>query len=142
MGARQLKFGLRVDDIERSAALYLRLGFSEIPNDDRPGLRYLTFGHTWLMLSSRFDHGYHNPDREQLTRQGPLGAGFVLVVPTTDLDGAHDLWLSEGLTVTLEPEDVGWARVFYGLDPDGYEVMFEEFRGATRALRRAERASF
>ena len=77
MGARQLKFGLRVDDIERSAALYLRLGFSEIPNDDRPGLRYLTFGHTWLMLSSRFDHGYHNPDREQLTRQGPLGAGFV-----------------------------------------------------------------
>ena len=45
MGARQLKFGLRVDDIERSAALYLRLGFNEIPNDDQPGLRYLAFGH-------------------------------------------------------------------------------------------------
>jgi lactoylglutathione lyase len=29
--------------------------------------------------------------------------------------------------VTLEPEDVGFARVFYGLDPDGYEIVFEEF---------------
>lgn len=128
MGARQLKIGLRVDDLDRSAELYLRLGFNEIPNDEQPGLRYLTFGHTWLMLSSRSNHGYHNAEREQLTRQGPLGAGFVLVVPTRDLDGARELWRREGLPVTLEPEDVGWARVFYGLDPDGYEVMFEEFR--------------
>lgn len=128
MGAKQLKVGLRVEDLDRSAELYLRLGFHEIPNNEQPGLRYLTFGHTWLMLSSRSEHGYHNAERERLTLQGPLGAGFVLVVPTTDLDGARDLWRSEGLPVTLEPEDVGWARVFYGLDPDGYEVMFEEFR--------------
>lgn len=35
----------------------------------------------------------------------------------------------EGLTVTLDPEDVGWARISYGLDPDGYEIMFEQFLG-------------
>jgi hypothetical protein len=31
-----------------------------------------------------------------------------------------------GLPVTLEPEDAYWARIFYGLDPDGYELMFEQ----------------
>jgi lactoylglutathione lyase len=28
--------------------------------------------------------------------------------------------------VTLEPEDAYWARIFYGLAPDGYELMFEQ----------------
>jgi lactoylglutathione lyase len=45
------------------------------------------------------------------------------------LDEMYALWRSEGLRITLEPEDVGWARIFYGMDPDGYEVMFEQFRG-------------
>jgi lactoylglutathione lyase len=46
MGARQLKIGLRVRDLRRSAGLYLRVGFREIPNSEQPNLRYLTFGHT------------------------------------------------------------------------------------------------
>ncbi|WP_309225197.1 VOC family protein [Salinispora sp. H7-4] len=71
----------------------------------------------------------HHAERGQQTRQGPAGLGFVLVVPTTDLDATWRLWREEGLTVTLDPEDVGWARIFYGLDPDGYEVMFEQFPG-------------
>jgi lactoylglutathione lyase len=49
------------------------------------------------------------------------------VVPTSDLDAVRELWRREGLPVTLEPEDVGFARVFYGLDPDGYEIVFEQF---------------
>jgi lactoylglutathione lyase len=38
-------------------------------------------------------------------------------------------WRDDGLPITLEPEDVGWARISYGHDPDGYEVMFEQFLG-------------
>jgi len=38
----------------------------------------------------------------------------------------HELWRSEGLPVTLEPQNAYWARIFYGLDPDGYELMFEQ----------------
>lgn len=127
-GAKQLKVGLRVRDLERSCALYLRLGFRQIPMPGQPNLRYLTFGHTWLILSAMHAHGYHNAERGQAAKAGPLGSGFVLTVPTQDLDGAYDLWQREGLSVTLEPQDVPWARIFYGLDPDGYELMFEQFR--------------
>ncbi len=108
--------------------LYQRVGFRQIPADEQPMLRYLSFGHTWLILSSLESHGYHNPERERAAKSGSLGSGFVLVVPTTNIAAAHNVWTSEGLTVTLEPEDVGFAEVFYGLDPDGYEVMFEQFR--------------
>src|SRR3712207_3533899 len=127
MGARQLQVGLRVDDLDRSVALYREIGFKEIPNDEQPELRYLTFGHTWLILSSRSSHGYHNADREQAAKQGPLGSGVVLAVPTNDIAGVRELWLREALQVTLEPEDAGFAVIFYGLDPDGYELMFEQF---------------
>ncbi len=27
---------------------------------------------------------------------------------------------------------MGWARIFYGLEPDGYEVMFEQFHPPAR----------
>ena len=126
-GAKQLKVGLRVRDLDRSCALYLKLGFKQIPHEDQPDLRYLTFGHTWLILSDRFEHGYHNEDRAGAAKNGPLGSGFVLAVPTHDLDATYELWRRERLPVTLEPEDAFWARIFYGLDPDGYEVMFEQF---------------
>ena len=127
-GAQQLKVGLRVRDLDRSARLYQRVGFRQIPADEQPMLRYLTFGHTWLILSSLESHGYHNHERERAAKSGPLGSGFVLVVPTTNIADAHHVWMSEGLPVTLEPEHVGFAEIFYGLDPDGYEVMFEQFR--------------
>jgi lactoylglutathione lyase len=128
-GSRQLKVGLRVRDLERSCALYLRLGFRQIPQPDQPdqpNLRYLTFGHTWLILSDMHAHGYHNAQREQAATAGPIGGGFVLAVPTQNLDDTYDLWRREQLPVTLEPQDVFWARIFYGLDPDGYELMFEQ----------------
>ncbi len=128
MGSRQLKIGLRVSDLRKSADLYLSLGFREIPNDEQPNLRYLTFGHTWLILSDLNAHGYHNEERGRAVRTGPLGNGFVLSIPTTDLDATYEIWKSHGLAVTLEPEDVGFARIFYGLDPDGYDVTFEQFR--------------
>ena len=127
MGARQLKVGLRVDDLDRSVELYRQIGFKEIPNDEQPELRYLTFGHTWLILSGRSSHGYHNAVREQAARQGPLGSGVVLAVPTSDITEVRELWRREALQVTLEPEDAGFAVIFYGLDPDGYELMFEQF---------------
>lgn len=104
------------------------LGFREIPNDEQPNLRYLTFGHTWLILSDLHAHGYHNEERGRAVRTGPLGNGFVLSIPTTDLDATYEIWKSHGLPVTLEPEDAGFARIFYGLDPDGYDVTFEQFR--------------
>lgn len=125
-GARQLKVGMRVRDLETSCALYLKLGFKQIPRPDEPHLRYLTFGHTWLILSDRYRHGYHNAEREQAAVSEPLGSGFVLTIPTSNLDAAYGMWRSEGLPVTLEPQDVYFARIFYGLDPDGYELMFEE----------------
>lgn len=125
-GAKQLKVGLRVGDLDASCALYLKLGFKQIPHPDQPKLRYLTFGHTWLILSDRFAHGYHNADRGEAATSGPLGSGFVLAVPTTDLDTTYALWQREGMRVTLEPEDVFYARIFYGLDLDGYELMFEQ----------------
>ena len=127
-GGRQLKIGLRVADLERSTALYRSLGFREIPDRGQQWLRYLTFGHTWLVLSHRTEHGYHHEERGRAVLDGPPGLGFVLVVPTGDLDASYRLWQQHGLPVTLEPEDVGWARIFYAIDPDGYEVMFEEFR--------------
>ncbi len=127
-GTKQLKVGLRVADLERSAALYGRVGFRQIPDQGQPMLRYLTFGHTWLILSSRHSHGYHNAERERASRSGPLGSGFVLVIPTADIAAARAIWRHEGLPVTLELEDVGFAEIFYGLDPDGYEVMFEQFK--------------
>lgn len=125
-GTTQLKVGLRVRDLEASCALYLKLGFRQIPRPDERWLRYLTFGHTWLILSDRYNHGYHNAQRRDAAIGGPLGAGFVLAIPTPDLDAIYDLWRSEGLPVTLAPEDAYWARIFYGLDPDGYELMFEQ----------------
>jgi lactoylglutathione lyase len=129
MGERQLKVGLRVRDLSRSGDLYLRVGFREIPNAEQANLRYLTFGHTWLILADLDAHGYHAGASERAVRTGPLGSGFVLSIPTGDLAVTYALWRDEGLPITLEPEDVGWARVFYGLDPDGYEVMFEQFLG-------------
>lgn len=125
-GLKQLKVGLRVRDLQASCDLYLRLGFKQIPHQDQPNLRYLTFGHTWLILSDRVAHGYHNVERGDAAKSGPLGSGFVLAVPTPDLDSTYALWREEGLRVTLEPEDVFYARIFYGLDPDGYELMFEQ----------------
>jgi lactoylglutathione lyase len=165
-GTKQLKVGFRVSDLEASCALYLRLGFRQIPHPDQPNLRYLTFGHTWSILSDRYAHGYHNSEREDAAKSGALGNGVVLAVPTHDLDGIDNLWRREGLRVTLEPEDaaksgalgsgvvlavpthdldgidnlwrregprvtlepedVFYARIFYGLDPDGYELMFEQ----------------
>jgi lactoylglutathione lyase len=95
----QLKVGLRVSDLEASSPLHLKLGFRQIPRPDEPRLRYLTFGRTWLILSDRYSHGYHNAGRGDAAMAGPLGAGFVLAIPTADLDG---------------------------LDPDGYELMFEQ----------------
>jgi lactoylglutathione lyase len=78
-------------------------------------------------MSDMRAYGYHNAERGQAVKAGPLGSGFVLTVPTQDLDGVYALWHREGLPVTLEPADVAWARIFYGLDPDGYELMFEQF---------------
>ncbi|WP_067647397.1 VOC family protein [Nocardia harenae] len=127
MGAKQLKIGLRVRDLHRSAALYLRLGFREIPNDDQPELRYLTFRNTWLILSALESHGYNNTEREQLIRTAPRGLGVVLAIPVPDLDAAYELWQAEGLPITSDRESVVWARIFSGLDPDGYEVTFEQF---------------
>jgi lactoylglutathione lyase len=122
----QLKVGLRVSDLDASCALYLKLGFRQIPRPDEPRLRYLTFGHTWLILSDRHNHGYHNAQRGEAAINGPVGAGVVLAIPVPDLNAVRELWRSHGLAVTLEPEDAYWARIFYGLDPDGYELMFEQ----------------
>jgi lactoylglutathione lyase len=99
--SRQLKVGLRVRDLEKSCALYLRLGFRQIPHTDQPSLRYLTFGHTWLILSDMHAHGYHNAQREQAATSGPIGGGFVLAIPTQNLDDTYDLWRREELPVTL-----------------------------------------
>ncbi|WBC16185.1 VOC family protein [Micromonospora sp. WMMA1998] len=132
MAARQLKLGLRVRDLDRSHRFYLRLGFRQIPQQDQPHLRYLTFGHTWLILSDLHRHGHHNDDRERAVKAGPPGLGVVLTVPTADLDATYAFWRDEGLPVTLESEDVGWARIFYGLDPDGCEVMVEQFHQVGR----------
>jgi lactoylglutathione lyase len=117
MGERQLKVGLRVRDLSRSADLYLRVGFREIPNSEQPNLRYLTFGHTWLILADLDLHGYHAEARERAARTGPLGSGFVMSIPTTDLDTRYALWRDEGLPITLEPEDAGWARIFLRTRP-------------------------
>ncbi|WP_336049104.1 VOC family protein [Streptomyces sp. CA2R101] len=114
-------------DLDTSCALYLRLGFKQIPNTTYPGIRYLTFGHTWLILSDLLNHGYHNAGRERAATTGPLGSGFVLTIPTKDLQAVHSLWQNEGLPVTLEPENAPWGRIFMGLDLDGYEVLFEQF---------------
>ena len=73
MGAKQVKTGLRVDDLDRSVA---------------------------------------------------LGSGVVPTVPTTDISAVREPWRREALQVTLGPEDVGFAVVFYGLEPDGYELVF------------------
>lgn len=127
MGSKQVKIALRVRDLDRSAALYLRVGFREIPNDEQPNLRYLTHGHTWLILLDLERHGYHTAEEERGVKAGPLGRGFVMAVPVPDLDEVHRLWRAEGLPVIAEPEDAGWARTFSGLDPDGYEVTFEQF---------------
>jgi lactoylglutathione lyase len=69
-GAKQLKVGLRVGDLEKSCDLYLRLGFRQIPHPDQPNLRYLTFGRTWLILSDMHAHGYHSAQREQAAPPG------------------------------------------------------------------------
>lgn len=89
MGERQLKVGLRVRELRRSTDLYLRLGFREIPNLEQPNLRYLTFGHTWLILSDLTAHGYHTQEAEQAASSQPLGIGFVLAIPTPDLDRSY-----------------------------------------------------
>jgi lactoylglutathione lyase len=127
MGARQIKVGLRVRTLQASADLYIRLGFREIPNDAQPGLRYLTFGHTWLILSDMFAHGYHRPEDERAVQAGPLGLGFALAIPTRDLEAVYELWQRERLPILSEPEDTAWARIFVGHDLDGYELVFEQF---------------
>jgi predicted lactoylglutathione lyase len=43
-GARQLKVGMRVSDLEMSCALYLKLGFKQISRSDEPYLRPVTPG--------------------------------------------------------------------------------------------------
>lgn len=129
MGAKHLKVGLRVRDLAASAALYLRLGFKEIPNSEQPDIRYFTYGHTWLILSDKAAHPYQYTDESQVeaVRTGPPGLGFVLAIPVPDLDAVYQLWRSEGLQMVAEPQATGWARVFFGRDLDGYELMFEQY---------------
>ncbi|GAA2667056.1 lactoylglutathione lyase [Actinosynnema pretiosum] len=129
MGSRQVKVGLRVADLDRSRDLYLAVGFKEIPNDEQPTLRYLTHGRTWLILSDRQAHPYISERDRVSAQEGPVGAGFVLAVPVSDVEALHRWWAAQdGLEVVLPPEDAGWAVVFQGADYDGYQVMFEQFR--------------
>ncbi|RJQ72837.1 VOC family protein [Pseudonocardiaceae bacterium YIM PH 21723] len=127
MGAKQVKIGLRVKDLRRSGELYLRLGFREIPNDEVPTLRYLTYGNTWLILIDQQEHDYYRPEERVAVTAGPPGVGFTMALPVPDLDAAHRLWRDAGLPIVMEPKDAGFARVFSGLDPDGYQVTFEQF---------------
>lgn len=63
MPTKQLKVGLRVRDLDRSFDLYRRLGFRHLPQPEQTHLRYLTYGHTWLILSDLHQHGYHHVER-------------------------------------------------------------------------------
>lgn len=94
---KQLKVGLRIRDLDRSFDLRRRLGFRHLPVPAQAQLRYLTYGRTWLILLDLTKHGYHHAEHEHQTKQGPVGLGFVIVVPTADLDATWTLWRDEGL---------------------------------------------
>lgn len=123
MGAGQPEVRLAVRDLERSAALYRRLGFEDVAGDD-PALRRLTLPGLGLVLAE----GAHNQVRTASDRQGQPELGVVLAIPTPDLDGVHRYWEEEGMLVVSAPHRDGARRVFHGLDPDGYQLRFEESR--------------
>ena len=51
----------------------------------------------------------------------------MLAIPVPDLDATYEPWRPEGPPVTLKPEGAYWSRIFYDLDPDRYELMFEQY---------------
>lgn len=56
----------------------------------------------------------------------------VVTALRAPLNHAYGVWRPHRLPITLEPEDVFWARIFYGLVHDGYEVMFEQVHDRVR----------
>jgi lactoylglutathione lyase len=124
-GVGQLKIGLRVRNLDRSVALYRRLGFKEVPNNEK-SQRLLAFGDAWLVLSERSAKGDHPDERGERLKNSTPGSGVVLTIPTHDLNALLGYWTEEGMLVisALVPGEPD--RAFHGLDPDGYELRFEE----------------
>jgi uncharacterized glyoxalase superfamily protein PhnB len=122
---------LLVADIARASRFYEKLGFTQqaaYPRaDGELTVALLSHGGSTLILGRRDELHYENPARARLIRKGPIGLGTVLTCAVPDLDAVYRAVKRAKVQILLEPtEEFYGDRVFFFLDPDGYEWKISE----------------
>ena len=117
---------LAVADIARASRFYQTLGFVEqaaYPRaDGELTVAFLRHGSSLLILGRKDELHYSNAARAKLIRKGPYGLGITLILAVVDLDAVYEVVKRAKLEILLEPVDEFYGeRVFFFLDPDGYE---------------------
>jgi len=113
---------IRVRDLERSRAVYRRLGLVELATG-RANVGRFRCGDVVLMLTDRGSGGAE-AHRGAPAGRG-LGGGPLLTVVVRDIDEVLAYWLEEGMLVVSGPHGAAAGRVFHGLDHDGHEIRIE-----------------
>jgi catechol 2,3-dioxygenase-like lactoylglutathione lyase family enzyme len=123
------RFGaiLAVEDVERSAAFYERLGFaSEATYDDPP---YATLSLAGARLSLA-EQGHAAEDRPGVALEAPPDRSrmnVVLVLEVVDCMSAYRELRAEGVEFLAEPYSPPWGgHRCFAVDPDGYLVELEQ----------------
>jgi lactoylglutathione lyase len=109
-----------VEDAERSAAFYERLGFArhfQLPPEGEPGYVGLRRGEAELSVV------LHSWPRDMLGVELGTAPRFELFAYVEDADATIAELRGAGVAVLREPEDMPWGeRVGYVADPDGNPV--------------------
>jgi lactoylglutathione lyase len=109
-----------VEDAERSAAFYERLGFArhfQLPPEGEPGYIGLRRGEADLAVV------LHSWPRDMLGVEPGTAPRFELFAYVEDVDATVAELRGVGVAVLREPEDMPWGeRVGYVADPDGNPV--------------------
>jgi len=114
---------IRVRDLDRSRAVYRRLGLVELAAGRADVCRFRC-GDVVLVLTHRGSRGA-DADRGGPAGTGLRGGGPLLTVVVRDLDEILAYWLEEGMLVVSGPEGTVTGRAFHGLDHDGNEIRIE-----------------
>jgi uncharacterized glyoxalase superfamily protein PhnB len=120
---------LTVEDVEKAAAFYKQLGFSEVFSiPDQKGQlvhAHLRKGDSVLFLGRLGVSHYEGHERAATIKDSlsnERGIGITLILQVDNLAKIYDLVRRKKLHVLAEPADEYYGdRVFFFIDPFGYE---------------------
>lgn len=116
---------LNTNDIEKAVSFYQGLGFKTTykGEDDQGTLTYVDLELEGAELGLAAIQASDDPEFRDWV-QNPLGAGVLVTITVSDVDGVFEKARDMGAVIEHEPEDRSYGRVFTLNDPDGYVVSF------------------